>query len=102
MKTRSILSQVLAVAAVLCFSTSFVPLILGHYFAMAVSGSEYHQLIENDRPKSYSSLKFGSWQIGPGPLSPSHILEIPPNAVINKYRVGRDFRLLNVFTYYEA
>ena len=102
MNARSVLSPLLAVAAVLCFVASFVPFILGNYVAMAVSGSEYHELMANDRPKSYSSLAFGSWQIGQGQLSHSHILDLPPDSVITKHRVGHASSLLNLFTYYEA
>lgn len=101
-KARPVLSTLLAVAAVLCFFASFAPFLLGNYIAMAVSGSEYHELMATDRPKSYSSLSFGAWHIGSGQLSHSHIIDLPPDSVIARHRVGRDSSLLNSFTYYEA
>ena len=99
---RAIPCYLLYLASAFCFLAAFAPLLFGTFFAMAVSGSEYHEIQTNDRPKAYSSLKFDSWQTGQGQLQPSSIVNLPPDCLITRYRIGSDTNLLCAFTYYEA
>ena len=99
---RSVLRYVLYPASAFCFLAAFAPLLLGTFLAIAVSANEYHGIENNDRPKSYASLKFGPWQTGHGQLQQSHIVNLPPGCLIMRYRIGSDTNLLCVFTYYEA
>jgi len=100
--SRMLFGLFLCGAAILPFLAAIRLLIGGLMIAAAVSASEARELGATGRPSSYSSLKFDPWQDGAGSLSSSDIVQLPPESVITRHRVGRDTKLLMSFTYYEA